>query len=195
MVLVTAVLRKWRCLARRSLSGVAFSLICGAPPGALACEPVIDSIADTGVRLRANRTELQKCEISQQQYNRLIEQWFQQPDSIDTQWIYLGRIVTYPWLMHEVIELALHDPTWDPAKGTPVSGHENTYLAGLLDRKEIRNVLQAPLPHNETLRLSISVEKVLVGEVSALIPNAGTRNEKVPYDAQVWIHLRNRAGQ
>lgn len=101
-----------------------------------------------------------------------------------------GRIVLYPWLSSLLAREASSAPGWDAARGRPLRGHENTFVAGLLERSPEFGALFAG-----RRVVSVLVEKVLVRPAAELDLPAGapfSASALFPFDAQLWVVLAPR---
>lgn len=101
-----------------------------------------------------------------------------------------GRIVLYPWLSTLLAREASSAPGWDAARGRPQQGHENAFVARLLERSPEFGSLFA-----ERRIVSVLVEKVLVRPAGELDLPAGAPfppSALFPFDAQLWVVLAPR---
>jgi len=101
-----------------------------------------------------------------------------------------GRIVLYPWLSTLLAREASSAPGWDAARGRPQHGHENAFVARLLERSPEFGSL---FPQRRIV--SVLVEKVLVRPASELDLPAGApfpASALFPFDAQLWVVLAPR---
>ncbi|MEJ2173886.1 MAG: hypothetical protein P8Y76_02965 [bacterium] len=101
-----------------------------------------------------------------------------------------GRIVLYPWLSSLLAREASSARGWDAARGRPQQGHENAFVAGLLERSPEFGALFA-----ERRIISVLVEKVLVRPAAELDLPAGAPfpdSALFPFDAQLWVVLAPR---
>ena len=101
-----------------------------------------------------------------------------------------GRIVLYPWLSTLLAREASAAPGWDMKRGLPQQGHENAFVARLLERSP---ELGSLFPQRRIV--SVLVEKVLVRPASELDLPAGApfpASALFPFDAQVWVVLAPR---
>ncbi len=101
-----------------------------------------------------------------------------------------GRIVLYPWLSTLLAREASAAPGWDVKRGLPQQGHENSFVARLLERSpEFRALF------TERRIVSVLVEKVLVRPARELELPAGAPlqgSALLPFDAQLWVVLAPR---
>ena len=101
-----------------------------------------------------------------------------------------GRIVRYPWLSSLLAREASSAPGWDAARGRPQQGHENAFVARLLERSPEFGAL-----FGERRVASVVVEKVLVKPASELdLPEGApfSASARFPFDAQLWVVLGPR---
>lgn len=101
-----------------------------------------------------------------------------------------GRIVLYPWLSSLLAREASSAPGWDAARGQPQQGHENAFVARLLERSPEFGALFA-----ERRIISVLVEKVLVRPAAELdLPDGAPFPDAAlfPFDAQLWVVLGPR---
>ena len=104
--------------------------------------------------------------------------------------LFLGRLVSYPWLMHTLAATAATDPQWQRKRAQPVSLDLHAYVQRILARPEVMQ------PFNEVLRTggyrvaTVTVEKVGVARFPEVPGYTGPAfSGRVPYDAMVWLHL------
>ena len=100
----------------------------------------------------------------------------------------LGRIVEYPWLSSLLAREASVARGWDAATGRPVKGHENQWVARMLQAMPEFTAL-----FDSWQIEGVSVEKVLIKPAAQLPLAAGAPlppNARLPYDAIVWVTLR-----
>jgi len=107
--------------------------------------------------------------------------------------IYLGRMVSLPWLSAAVALKASRSPLWDGQNGRPRAGSPNAFVV------EVLNTVPALTTLFEGWSVArISVEKVLVSraeEIAALEKDeAATLHAKLPFDAMVWLTLHRAQG-
>jgi len=98
--------------------------------------------------------------------------------------------VRYPWLSSLLAREASSAPAWNAARGRPQAGHENAFVARLLERSPEFKALFA-----RRGIVSVQVEKVLVAPASALdLPEGApfSASARFPYDAQLWVVLAPR---
>lgn len=105
--------------------------------------------------------------------------------------LFLGRLVDYPWISHNLAAFAATDSRWDAHKGRPVSGHFNGYVRAVLARPGMLAPIDQVLAANGYRVRAVEVEKVLVARCRELgSPDAGLRCPgRVPFDAMVWLVL------
>ncbi|MDX1376220.1 MAG: hypothetical protein R3357_11685 [Burkholderiales bacterium] len=104
--------------------------------------------------------------------------------------VYFGRIVLFPWLSSLLAREASSAPGWDAKRGRPQQGHENAFVARLLERAPEFNSL---FPQRRIA--SVLVEKVLVRPAGELDLPAGAPlpdSALLPFDAQLWVVLAPR---
>ena len=104
--------------------------------------------------------------------------------------LFLGRLVSYPWLMQTLAATAATDPQWHRKRARPVSQELHAYVRRFLMRNEIIQ------PFNEALQAggyrvaSVTVEKVGVARQPEVPGYTGPAfSGKVPFDAMVWLYL------
>lgn len=99
-----------------------------------------------------------------------------------------GRIVEYPWLSSLLAREASVSRTWDAAKGRPVKGHENQWVA-----QRLRALPEFTVLFDSWQIGGVSVEKVLVKAAAQLELPAGApvaADARLPYDAILWVTLK-----
>ena len=106
--------------------------------------------------------------------------------------LFLGRLVSYPWLMHTLAATAATDPQWQRKRAQPVSRDLHAYVQRVLVHPEVM------APFNEVLQSGgyrvafVTVEKVGVARFPEVPGYPGPAcSGKVPYDAMVWLHLEH----
>ena len=166
----------------RSAVAAVLAIISGI---AFACEPNV-TIDDGGARLRPHTDDLIECTIDEVGYQKLMMNW--PPNQAPVKWLFLGRLVDYPWLVDLVVKAALDDDDWNKQLGQPITGHDNSYFAALLESDAIRTRLEGPLRHHGLYIRSIAVEKVLKAPAKTVLDHL-TADGIVPFDAQVWLNL------
>jgi len=191
--------------ARRLALGL---LLCLAPPpSALAYQERLVLSVQSGtctLRLEADDEarvlrlrvlpEDASCRVSREAVQAFLEQAFSRTDPPRLEGtyssLYVGRLVDYPWLSLLLASAAAQDGRWDPKKGKPVGMGINAYVASLLSRREVMAQLESAIQEAGYRIRSVSVEKVLVGDLRRVgPPEARTRAGRVPYDAMVWFRL------
>lgn len=104
--------------------------------------------------------------------------------------LFLGRLVSYPWLSTSLAAFAAADPGWDRRRGRPAAADLHGYVSKALARREIVAQFEEPFGDSGYRVVSVSVEKVLVSrfrEIAAY--NGPLLSGKVPWDAMVWLNL------
>ena len=99
-----------------------------------------------------------------------------------------GRIERYPWLSEMLARQASSSRRWNLAAGHPHQGSDNAYVAAAL-----RGMPEFTALFGRWQIAGISVEKVLVKPAAELRLAAGAPvapDSKLPYDAIVWIALK-----
>jgi hypothetical protein len=120
----------------------------------------------------------------------------------DTRFLAIGRLIRFPELA-EGLALAAHASTdWDGGRGRPRSaraqefGAVNSFVGGLLREQGLLRPLIEPLTEGGIEIAAVSVEKVLIGQPEQipfgdrLLGKGVTADERLPFDAQVWLQLR-----
>ena len=106
--------------------------------------------------------------------------------------VFLGRLIDYPWMVKKLVAAAANFPEWDAKRGRAAAGHENALIGRLLFRKgvlerEIRVIEQAGYKVT-----GVSVEKVLIGTAERVPEYISPEFKgRLPFDAQIWIVIRN----
>ena len=109
----------------------------------------------------------------------------------------LGRLIDHPELALAAALAARDKQSWRSMG----SGALNKDFADLLEAKAILQPFEAALRRHGLAGDGVSVEKVLVGRpaetplASPLRAKGVGAEERLPYDAQVWLRLRPRAEQ
>jgi hypothetical protein len=108
------------------------------------------------------------------------------PDGVIS--LFLGTVADVPGLSADLVAASRSSSGWDRRNGRPRSGDPNGFVASLLLRSP---VLRDLLPGFEIV--GVSVEKVLVptrGAIRTRRPGDAVPDERLPYDAQLWVRLR-----
>lgn len=147
------------------------------------------------LRLRTHHPRYRPCTVDWQTVLALLDAAFAktEPPALQDGYtsLYLGRLIDYPWLSRYLAETAYRDPRWNRKTGRPVKAKINAYTARLLDNRDLLKPIQAELGRHGYRIAGVSVEKVLVGHASDLPGSAPTRLAgRIPFDAQVWLQLR-----
>ena len=123
---------------------------------------------------------------------KVVSAWLDDRDeqSAVLESLYLGRAIHYPWLSSLIVQSALAHPHWDVAAGKSLWVHENELVSELLSQIEIIEQLQVPFTPAGYVVTAVSVEKVLIDNISAVAPAHAPAHGLVPFDAQVWLHFR-----
>lgn len=158
--------------------------------------PIALEGSDDGATWRLRLSRPVDLEVSTRALDELLTQAFPQhalPSeriSID-----VGRIIEHPWLSRRLAEAALHSPRWDPARGKPRGGNDNSAVALLIDDGKLVAAWAAVFArHGATVR-SASVEKVLIGRVgetadlAPLAADPAAAGKRLPFDAILWLRL------
>ncbi|MBK6636531.1 MAG: hypothetical protein IPH08_18340 [Rhodocyclaceae bacterium] len=153
-------------------------------PPVLACTPWIED-HNSGAILRPHTDAFTACTIDEVTYQRLVADWLSAhaSDAEQPMTLGLGRAVNYPWLSQHMADTAL-------AKPTHLSGSQ--MAAQVLLDPALLHRLAVPFANSPFALAKLSYEKVLFGSADrvASSPHAGAR--KVPFDAQLWLHLQAR---
>lgn len=104
--------------------------------------------------------------------------------------LFLGRLVSYPWLMHALVATAATDPRWHRKRARPVSLELHAYVQRVLIRPEILAPLNEVLQSGGYRVGAVTVEKVGVARRDEVPGYTGpVFSGRVPYDAMVWLRL------
>jgi hypothetical protein len=143
---------------------------------------------------RPHTTAFEKCEVAEETYRRVVAAWSRgrPADAPPLTSLSLGRAVSFPWISRHIADSALGSPAWDARSGKPRGSAINKLVAGLLSEPGFLARLGAPFEGTGYAVAGVSVEKVLVGKASEFSSSANPGNLRVPFDAQVWIHLMPR---
>lgn len=184
-----------KALGRRAvfLCGVLAVL---AAVGGETCSPYVESMPRWGTAmLRSHTDAFADCIVDESTYVDLVREWLKTglddesaPDSLG-----LGRLVAYPWLSRALAQGASSRPDWDPKKGRSRKGDANGLVASVLSEQVLMERLGAPFAGSGYRVSGISVEKVLVGPASSVLPAYRDPDALLPYDAQAWLTLEARA--
>jgi hypothetical protein len=104
----------------------------------------------------------------------------------------LGRAVDFPWISRHLAASALKHRHWDARRGKARVGGLNQFVASVLSEEEFLARLAEPFAGTPYMPVRVSVEKVLVGKATTVSPDLQETMLLVPFDAQLWLHLRPR---
>lgn len=147
------------------------------------------------VRIRGHHPDLRPCAITAEALRSLLQAHAAELAASDPPptGLSLGRLAEYPWLSRRLAEAALADPAWNTASGRPRRDYDNHYVATRLSRPEFLAEVNEALAEAGYRVTGASVEKVLVTRFGDQFPDAGDhRRARIPFDAQVWLHLERR---
>jgi len=107
----------------------------------------------------------------------------------------VGPIRDHTWLMHRLASAALQSPHWDAEHGKPRAGKNDAAVALIVEDGQLVNIYATDLALHGAKIQSVSVEKVLVGEVgktpelAPLASDPAAVGKRVPYDAILTLRL------
>ena len=108
-------------------------------------------------------------------------------------YLFLGRLIDYPWLCEYLATSAYKDQRWDRKKGKPVSMGLYKYVSAILLSKEVTAQFEETFEDSGYKINSVTIEKVLVGGFHNVPLYQGKRVPgKVPFDAAVWYILEKK---
>ena len=160
---------------------------CGPATSDTPCVPRVEEHPNwNSASLRADRSD-PGCQISEEAYRRVVREWLTERDAAaaPVSSLYLGRAVRLPWLSAQIEDEARGHAGWNPQTGRAREGHENEFVSARLATEDFRERLAAPFADSPFAVEHVSVEKVLVRETEP----------RLPFDAQVWLVLREGGGR
>jgi len=156
------------------------------------CAPYIEEHpAWNTASFRAHTAAAQACRVGEETYRQVIHGWLQQraADAPSLASLSLGRAENFPWLSHHLADTALRSHEWHKRLRRATPGEHNQYVADILSEPTFLQRLDQAFNGSAYRVASVSVEKVLAGKASEYASGNTTSNEKVPFDAQVWLRL------
>jgi hypothetical protein len=169
-------------------------LLAAAPAGP--CALRLEALAsEEALRIRAHHPESRSCRIEAEAVIALLADAFSASNPATPLPLFrsltFGRLIDYPWLSQFLAHRAAADRAWDLAKGRPVAGDVNRFVAQILSSREILDPLEPPLARHGYAIGRASVEKVLVGGFDQVPLLAGPPPRgRVPFDAILWLRLQ-----
>ena len=156
------------------------------------CAPYVEENARwESATLRPHRNAFLSCPLTEVRYQQVLTEWLEHRSDTGAalKSISLGRAINYPWISSHLAIAALDNPRWDARRGRSRGGSINSLAADLLSEPEFLQRLQAPFTGSPYMVRAVSVEKVLVGKVSDILPGIAQGKRRVPYDVQLWLRL------
>jgi hypothetical protein len=146
------------------------------------------------LRLRANDPEPKNCRFTKDEMVSALSAAFLKTEPPKLEGVYsslfIGRLIDYPWLAHDLADAASHDKGWDATKGKPVATGINQYVSRVLFRKELLAPIEQVCAQGGYRIVGVTVEKVLVGGPREVpLYHGDMALGLVPYDAMVWFRL------
>ncbi|HEX9180206.1 MAG TPA: hypothetical protein VF859_07415 [Burkholderiales bacterium] len=180
-----------------SISGLALVALwlLAAPCLAAECSPhVTERPASGEATFRPHTTAFEACEVAEDAYRQVVANWLRErpTDAPPLTGLSLGRAVSFPWIARHIADSALGSPGWDARGGKARGVGINNLVSGLLSEPAFLRRLGAPFEGSGYAIAGVRVEKVLVGKASEFTSSENSKNLRVPFDAQVWIHLSRR---
>ena len=159
---------------------------------AFACTPYVEERPGaTTAAFRRHTDDFQTCSVAESRYDEVVAGWLRnRPQAAPALTsVSLGRAVNFPWISQYLAERALRDPLWDARRGKVRRGGINQFVVSLLSEKAFLARLAAPFADTPYVPVRVSVEKVLVGTASDVLPETKAGKLRVPFDAQLWLRL------
>lgn len=156
------------------------------------CAPYVESAPQwRTAMLRPHSDAFVDCVVSEATYVALVRDWLSHERDADTApaSFGLGRLVLYPWLSSAIAQGAAGHPDWDRRRGRGRETDANAFVEALLSSPAVLGRLGEPFEGSSYRVSGMSVEKVLVGPASAVLPGFDDPDALLPYDAQVWLTL------
>jgi hypothetical protein len=146
------------------------------------------------LRLRANDPEAKNCRFTKDEMVSALSAAFlkKEPPKLEGTYssLFIGRLIDFPWLSHDLADAAAHDKGWDAKKGKPVAMGINQYVSQVLFRKELLAPIEQVCAQGGYRVKGVTVEKVLVGGLREVpLYHGDSAPGLVPYDAMVWFRL------
>ena len=157
------------------------------------CSPAIES-NELETRFSLRKSGGQDCSINEDSYSKSIRMWLNQrtDETKPIEGYFLGRAIDYPWISQHLAEAAFNSKEWDLKTGT---SHEiNLYrlVEFFLIEEEFKARLDAPFVNTPYMVSSVSVEKVLIQDVSLVLDKYEKGSGKVPFDALLSVEMVKR---
>ena len=169
---------------------VAFS--CCIPLATMAAsEPCATYIEEHERGKTASVRTANNCTLDEKSYQQLVAKWLaaRSADAASVERLFMGRAVKHPWISEQIARTALRSDDW---RAKPSETHVNALVASFLSEAAFRQRLAAPFRNSAYLVESVHVEKVLVGVAAEVLPESAEPSVRVPYDAMIWLELRER---
>lgn len=169
------------------------SCLLAMPSLAAACAPYVEERnGSVSASFRRHSNDLVSCQVTESSYDEVIRNWLRnRPSSAPPlSGLSLGRAVDFPWISRHLADKALKHPRWDVRRGKVRVGGLNQFVAAVLSEEEFLARLAEPFAGTPYMPVSVSVEKVLVGKATNVAPDLRSKELLVPFDAQLWLHLR-----
>lgn len=171
-------------------AAVCFLVLAAGAAQAEECQPLVEENERWQVaHLRAHKHQLIDCKVSAAAYAEVLGKWIAKrgSDKPIPESLFLGRLVDYPWLSELLARSAREHPGLPGARSNPRK--INNFVRSILESPEMLPELAKPFAGSRFRVASVSVEKVLVGPINDVLNSASRDQEKVPFDAQVWLVL------
>ena len=177
---------------RRGVLGIGLLLLACLPARAdEVCAPHVEEHPGwQSASLRPHTDAFRACTLSEPRYREVVSAWLQgmAADAPVLKSLSLGRAVDLPWISRRLARAGLSDPGWDACRGRARQGDPNAWVAAVLAEPAFLERLQAPFQGTAYRVTKVSVEKVLVGPATEILPDAPA-GRRVPFDAQLWLVL------
>ena len=144
------------------------------------------------LRIRPHENAFLHCTITQKQYNELVRNALEQPDSdqVNFKSLFMGRLIEYPWISKYLATQALASDDWNSETGQPKGGDFNSFVRDILISPDMLGQIQEPFADTGYTVTGASVEKVLITKANEIPWLELSESVLVPYDAMVHYILQ-----
>jgi hypothetical protein len=162
---------------------------------AQACDPYIEQQpAWSTASFRPHSTAFERCQVDEENYRRVIREWLlvQPSDAPIISSLFLGRLVSFPWISHQLADSALGRPQWATRIARARPEERARMAAEILRDPVLLKRLGQPFEDTRYTVVGVSFEKILFGNAADYTSDKKGGNTMVPFDAQFWLRLGTR---